>query len=185
MAAHKKRNINLLPYGTFDSSVKGRVLNWSLSTFRTIVVIVEVIVIAGFLARFWIDAQNSSLDEKIMQKMALIDSYSDFEKTFKNYQGKLAIISENTQDSKSMSTNMKAISDEITPEVILTNIFFSPQSTILQGQTISERDVERLLLKLQQHSNFNGLFLSSLESDKFSPYLNFQMSIQAREEEIN
>ena len=65
MPAKKEPEINLLPQEEFEGSVIGRILKWGLSTFRIIVIIVEMVVMAAFLSRFWLDAKNSDLNEDI------------------------------------------------------------------------------------------------------------------------
>ena len=70
----KKKNINLLPKEEFDASVVGRLLRWAMGTFRIIVIITEMIVMAAFLSRFWLDAQNSDLNDEIRFASSQIDS---------------------------------------------------------------------------------------------------------------
>src|SRR3989338_7415536 len=95
MAAQKKKQslVNLLPQNEFESSVVGRILKWILTTFRVIVITVELVVILGFLSRFWLDLRNSDLTDEIKQKEALVESYFGFEKEFKRTQKKIEIFS--------------------------------------------------------------------------------------------
>ena len=88
----KKEEINLLPQKGFASTTAGRILAWILSTFRIIVIVTEIIVMVAFLSRFWLDAQNTDLDEEITQKQALIAASLGFEKRFKQTQSVVPVL---------------------------------------------------------------------------------------------
>ncbi|KKR69678.1 MAG: hypothetical protein UU12_C0039G0005 [Candidatus Woesebacteria bacterium GW2011_GWA2_40_7b] len=87
----KTKTINLLPQEEFDVSTLGRILKWAMGTFRIIVIVTEMIVMTAFLSRFWLDAQNSDLNDAIAIKTAQISAQSDFEKQFRILQHKLSI----------------------------------------------------------------------------------------------
>ena len=70
----KNKSINLLPQEEFDASIFGRTLKWAMGTFRIIVIITEMVVMGAFLSRFWLDAQNSDLDNSIKIASAQISA---------------------------------------------------------------------------------------------------------------
>ena len=88
-SAQKKSEINLLPQEEFASSTLGRVLTWLLSTFRIIVIATEIIVMAVFLSRFWLDAKANDLNELIRKNQAVLGTTVEFENEFRNIQKKL------------------------------------------------------------------------------------------------
>jgi len=57
MAAKKEKPINLLPKDSFAETTLGRVITWFLGTFRIMVIAVELVVVAAFLSRFWLDSK--------------------------------------------------------------------------------------------------------------------------------
>jgi len=82
----KNKSINLLPQEEFEASTIGRVLKWATGTFRIIVIITEMVVMAAFLSRFWLDAQNSDLTDSIKIRSAQISAQGDLEKRFREIQ---------------------------------------------------------------------------------------------------
>lgn len=82
MPARKKKTkaINLLPQEAFAKTTLGRTLTWLLSTFRIIVISVEMVVVVAFLSRFWLDARITDLNDELKQKQAVITSLATFEK---------------------------------------------------------------------------------------------------------
>ena len=87
MAAQKgSKLINLLPQEEFANSTIGRVFTWAMSTFRIIVIGMEMVVMVAFLSRFWLDAINVDLNDIIKQRSAVIAAQSYFEKAFRDLQ---------------------------------------------------------------------------------------------------
>src|SRR5687767_5886225 len=117
----KNKSINLLPQEEFDASIVGRVLKWAMGTFRIIVIITEMIVMAAFLSRFWLDAQNSDLNEQIKVKTAQISAQADFEKQFKNLQARLNIVKLITQAAPT-TTKIDLVATKTPQDIILTSI---------------------------------------------------------------
>ena len=78
--------INLLPKEEFAASTWGRILTWLLSTFRIIVIFTEVIVMAVFLSRFWLDAKANDLNELLRKNQAILKTTTEFENEFRDIQ---------------------------------------------------------------------------------------------------
>lgn len=115
MAKKKKATINLLDTGGFTDTVSGRILAWILSSFRVIVIVTEVLVMLAFLSRFWLDAQNSDLEQQIRQTQAVITASQPFEKDFKDTQARLKIFNDYAQDEGRKTEIVNIISSSIPP----------------------------------------------------------------------
>ena len=89
MPKKKTSVINLLPQEEFRKSPVGRILHWATTTFRTIVIITELIVIVAFLSRFSLDAKNADLNDIVRQNQSIIESYKDFEIEFRQIQQRI------------------------------------------------------------------------------------------------
>ena len=111
----QSKRINLLPQEEFEASVLGRILRWAMGTFRIIVIITEMIVMGAFLSRFWLDAQNSDLNDQIKISSAQISSQASFEKKFRDVQTKLKIYKDISQISQSHN-KLNLISSKIGEE---------------------------------------------------------------------
>ena len=165
MPAKKEKGINLLPQNEFEASTLGRVLCWALSTFRFIVLATEMIVMGAFLSRFWLDAQNSDLNESITQKVGIITSYQDVEKQFNLAQKKLKIFSEiSKQESK--PEMFKTISSLLPPDASLTSISLGFDSSQINGVSINERSIAQFITNLEAQEQFGNIELTQLASDK-------------------
>jgi Tfp pilus assembly protein PilN len=115
MPADKRQlhSINLLPSQKLDDSTTGKVVKWLLSTFRIIVVLVQIVVIAAFAGRVFVDARLSVLNKEIEEKYALVQSYNNIEETFRVKKLKL----ETYQSLKTKENTYLALVDAVAGEI--------------------------------------------------------------------
>lgn len=144
----KNKFINLLPQEEFNTSTTGRILKWATGTFRIIVIATEMVVMGAFLSRFWLDAQNSNINNAIKIKAAQVSAQAEVEKTFRALQSKLNII-----DKISSGHNTTIIIGKITaavPQTVtLSKIFISGKTIEIRGSSFSDNDIAQFMYGLQ------------------------------------
>lgn len=180
MSARKKtrQQINLIPEKSFENTTLGRVLAWILSTFRIIVIVTEIIVMVAFLSRFWLDAQNSDLKEKIEEKKAYLTASQNFEKEFKDTQKRLEVYAQNVQSSGNLSKSVSTIVSYLPADLFLNSLTYSEKQIDVTGYTPNEKSIQQFIANL----NGSGLFEKSSVSEITSAeenlnYLNFKATI--------
>lgn len=152
----KKQVINLLPQEEFQKSPLGRTLHWATTTFRTIVIITELVVIVAFLSRFWLDAKNADLNDIIRQNQSIIESYQDFENEFRGLQQRIKIFSGLTEGAPLATLTTKAIN--LLPEdVKLISISQVGDSLQIKAASASERSIVQYIANLQNEKSFKEL----------------------------
>lgn len=164
----KSKGINLLPQEEFDASMMGRLLKWATGTFRIIVIVTEMIVMAAFLSRFWLDAQNSDLSDSIDTKSAQIEAQTDFEKSFRLVQKKINIFKELTP-TVTFTSRFSLIASKIPQEVLLTGISVNDTSTQVKGTSPSELSIAQFMSNLQAEKSFKNVELGSLSTSATDP----------------
>ncbi len=184
MPAQKKRKrkeqINLLPQKGFAMSTTGRVLLWILSTFRVIVIVTEIIVMIAFLSRFWLDAQNTDLNDEIQQKQAVLTSYSRFESDFKNAQKRLEIFSGLSADQRITSDAINEVSSRVPAGVYLTKASLHQRDITIEGLSPNETGIQQYIVNLQSSEYFNNIELSDISIDKESGFLFYKFSTELK-----
>ena len=169
MSAQKRKDeINLLPERGFESTTTGRVLVWILSTFRVIVIVTEFIVMVAFLSRFWLDAQNSDLDEKIQQRQAVLAASLNFEQQFKNTQIRLKIFSD-LVNQKDEGEILKLITESLPPDIILTELTTIDKQIEIFGNTSNERGIQQLIINLNSKEEFGNFDVVKITSNIDNP----------------
>ncbi|MDP1710293.1 MAG: PilN domain-containing protein [bacterium] len=161
----KKKNINLLPKEEFDASIVGRLLRWAMGTFRIIVIITEMIVMAAFLSRFWLDAKNSDLNDEIRAKSSQIEIQKDFETSFRNLQKKLTIYQELGKDKK-RSEVITTVAAKIPSDVSLSSISVADTQVQLRGISGSELSIAQFVSNLKTEDAFKKVDLGQISSSE-------------------
>lgn len=180
MAARKsaktKDQINLLPQEEFASSTLGRILAWAISTFRIIVIAVELVVVIAFLSRFWLDAKLADLNDEIKQKQAVIVSQSSFETTFRNAQQKLNIFSKiSAQENQSLPFVQKIIS-VMPSDTQLVSLAIVEKEVDVKANGLTEQSVAQFIANLEGLGIFESVTLRQIDSDENSAFIGFIVS---------
>lgn len=178
MAAQKKREeVNLLPQEEFAASILGRVLTWLLTTFRVLVILTEVIVVAAFLSRFWLDAKSTDLNDEIKQKQAIIASYSSFEKDWNNLQRKITVLLPLTIKEKPISDLLSQIATFVPPEINLLAISISnkDEKVEIRGESFSEKPIAQFITNLSAINELSGVSLSQVVTQSSTQTIEFSL----------
>ena len=176
MAAHK--SINLLPQEEFDASFAGRALKWAMGTFRIIVIATEMVVMGAFLSRFWLDAQNSDLNDAISVKSAQIGSQSDFEKSFRNLQDRLSVFGDYTKEARNSELITK-VDNNVPQNITLQSLSFQDGTIQIKGNAGSEIDVSQFISNLKAEKSFKNVALGQVgtsDADQSSILFNLKIS---------
>lgn len=152
----KKQVINLLPQEEFEKSPWGRTLRWATTTFRTIVIITELIVILAFLSRFWLDAKNADLNDILQQNEAVISAYQDFENEFNAVQKGIKIFSDLNAETSLNSLVTKAV-NLLPDDVKLVSIAQVGSSIQVKGASASERSIVQYITNLASEPDFKEI----------------------------
>ena len=182
MAASKKDGrINLLPKDKFAESPLGRVLAWLLTTFRIMVIAVEMIVTLAFFSRFWLDARNGDLEDEIKQKRAQISAFAPFEKQFRAVQERLKIFQALANEGKYFSGNLNLISSYLPPDVFVTSITVNANQVSIAGISPSEQSIAQFIVNLEGSSNIENVYLTQVDTgEKYQGLIGFTLQISLK-----
>ncbi len=121
MAAQKSA-INLLPKSDFDTSLWGRILKWSLTTGRYIIIVTEMVVILAFLSRFKLDKDLSDMHDRLDGKIGILNATYDTEIRFRGTQTRLLEAQTYLNNQKDTSALLSHITDKIPEGLVLKNL---------------------------------------------------------------
>jgi Tfp pilus assembly protein PilN len=173
----KNKAINLLPQEEFEASTIGRVLRWAMGSFRIIVIVTEMIVMAAFLSRFWLDAENSDISESIKIASSQIQVQSDFEREFRGVQTKLAIYKQINSEVKS-SDKFLNLATKTPPGVTLTSVMVHDTTSDIKGVSDTETAIAQFVSNLKNDPTVKKISLGALDtSDELESRIAFQVNI--------
>jgi Tfp pilus assembly protein PilN len=164
--AKKSDRINLLPQEGLSATIQGRVLLWLLSTFRYIVIVTELFVVAAFIARFWLDAKNTNLSDEIQQNKAVIESYQDFENEFKSVQKRLKIYNTYTQNRGKIADLISAVITSKPPEITYSTITADETGMKIGAKSLSEIGIQQFLVNLKANKKFASVSLGNISTNE-------------------
>jgi len=184
MSAQTGNQINLLPEANFEDTTTGRILSWILSTFRIIVIVTEIIVMIAFLSRFWLDAQNTDLNDDIERSVAVLNSSKNFEKEFEYIQKKLEIFSELTKNQGIYTDALHQLVSYLPPDLYLTTVTFKGSSLLIEGSTSNEISIQQLIVNLSSAEIFSEVSLNELATNpKDANLFDFKLATSFLEKE--
>lgn len=165
----KGSSINLL------SNQKGktvdRVINWSLTTGRILVVVVELIALAAFLYRFTLDQQIIDTKQGIKQKQAIVFNFKDQEAKFRNLQERLLLASSFSQTS---ATNVNIFKDVVafTPQGVTYNVLAVSAGQIrIDANVDSVNSLTSLANQLRKYAPVESVSIDKIENKSSSSSL--------------
>lgn len=160
--------INLLPQEEFQKSVWGRTLYWATTTFRTIVIVTELIVIVAFLSRFWLDARNADLNDIIRQNQSIIESYQEFETEFRQVQQRIKIFSD-LEGSVDLSSLMTKTVNFLPEDVRLVSLSQVQGSLQVKAASGSERSIVQFITNLLSDPTFKEIRVMNAAASSENP----------------
>lgn len=162
MTAPKQREINLLKQRRFEDTLFGRSLTWALSAGRVIVIVTELIVIAAFLSRFWLDRALTDLNEQNSALKTQVEAFSSFETEFRQAQERLTLYKNLIGSQKRYSGIVKEVASFLPSDVALTNISVSEDLVEIKGRALSEGGLAGLIKALEGAKTVKDIKLSDL-----------------------
>lgn len=173
----KEKQINLLPQDKLTTTVIGKALIWFLSTFRILVIVIELLVVSAFLSRFWLDSKNTDLSESLKQKEVQIKAMKKTEEEIKQLQQKTEIIKQILSTQKTPSKILKEIVTQIPQEITLSSISITEDKISLSGISSNELAISQFLTNLKTVKEFQKSSLSRISQEKEDSRLNFNITI--------
>ncbi|OGM09843.1 hypothetical protein A2W13_01520 [Candidatus Woesebacteria bacterium RBG_16_36_11] len=182
MAAQKKESqINLLPKDKFAGSPLGRILKWLLSTFRIMVIVVEMVVMLAFFSRFWLDARNSDLNDEIKQKSAQISAFATFEKQYKTIQERLKIFQALAGGEKYFSGNLNLITSYLPADVVISSFSATGNQVTIAGVSPFEQSISQFIVNLESDKDIESVTLTQVDAgEKYEGLIGFGLVINMK-----
>lgn len=176
-ASKKDVRVNLLPKDPFYDSMIGKGTTWALSIGRYIVIFTEIVVILSFVSRFQLDRQVTDLNNEILQKSNIIQSYGDLEQNIRDIQKKIEVY-EQLKTTQPIQ-DIFVVLTQITPEEIEYKELGIKSDTIsITGRTRSTQALTRFLTNIQATPYFSNVVVDNI-SNKDARNPGFDFNIKA------
>lgn len=162
MAASVPKKINLLVQEGFENTPLGKALNWLLSAGRVIVVLTQLVVIAAFLSRFWLDRQLTDLADRNNELKTQIEARASFESAFRDLQERLSVYGKVYGEKTIASSVIANIASLLPSDVSLSSVSMTEGAFVLQGSALSERGLAGFIKALDGKEEFENTVLTEV-----------------------
>lgn len=149
--------LNLLHPKEAPTKLPEKFLKWMISYGRFIVILVEIIVVAAFLARFKYDADLDNLKRQINLDLPYVEGLATDEALIKQTQSKLALIDKTYLASDRWQETVTEIGAQM------------PQSIQLVGLALEDKDEKSINFKINGVTFSNsdlGVFINNLRKQE-------------------
>jgi len=133
-----KKEVSLLPNSENPNSFSSRLIKWSTTTGRVVIIFTELIVVCAFISRFWLDRKNSDLSEILRQKTAILQSTQTFEAEFKQLQQKLSSIKVSYANQPKYDQQLASLIKSTPEEIYYKDISLSQDEKTLETVVVSD-----------------------------------------------
>jgi Tfp pilus assembly protein PilN len=166
MPVHSKSQINLIPKSEFETSFFGRLLKWSLTSGRYIIILTEMVVIVAFLSRFKLDKDLIDLTETIEGQKAILESSSTIETTFRKTQSRLNEAGRILKIQPHPSVILSNLINQTPLGIYFDSVAISTQKNeiTLQGNADSENSLGTFIKSLKHNGNWTSVNLTNVAS---------------------
>ena len=173
--------INLLPQDEFERSFLGKMLRWSLTAGKSIVILTEFVVIMAFLSRFWLDRQVNDLNEVLIQKQAVVDSYAEIEERMRAIQERVDIVTEIEESTLGAREALTKLIASTPTDVSYDSIDISKTNLTLTGLAGSEGGFAALLNSIRESGDWSQVSLGDVEFNQRKGGVIFTINAKASE----
>lgn len=119
--------INLLSKDSRQTA-EGRIVNWTLTYGRYIMIGTEIVVLLAFISRFSLDRKRTDLQEEIAQKQAILEANLPFELEIRNTQDNLEKIKVLLGEQDVPVSLLKRLAAILPPDVYLKSLDITQDS---------------------------------------------------------
>lgn len=162
MAKNNVPSINLLKNN--KKNLINKIINWTLTIGRGVVVLTELIALSAFLYRFSLDRKLIDLHSQIKQEQAIVNYLKNNEDKYRNLQDRLMLASNFSNSSSNRLKNFKDIWGIAGDDVSITTITLNKKSINLNANLNSTSSLTNFVNLLKQNSNIQTLSLDNIES---------------------
>lgn len=161
----KPLDINLIPRDPLTNSMLGKVLTWSLSTGRYIVVFTEMIVILTFLSRFTLDRQLNDLNGILANQEQLLISQSGLESEVRAIQSKGSVI-ESLLQKPNLPETLRYLFEIAPSDIAFDRIDVRPDRISVSGLSFSQVALEGFVSTLKQNPIYSDVILDRVATSE-------------------
>lgn len=163
--------LNLLHPKEAPTKLPEKFLKWMISYGRFIVILVEIVVVAAFLARFKLDADLDTLKREINQDLPYVEGFATDEALIKQTQQKIGLIDKTYLASDRWEDTVTSLAALMPQSIQFTGLTLEEKDERMvnfkiSGVTLSNSDLGVYLNNLRRETSFAEINLANIVFDR-------------------
>lgn len=169
--------INLLIKEDLEHSPWGRLLTWSTTYGRYIMITTEIVVLLAFISRFSLDRKLTDLKEEIKQKQAIIEANSSFEAQFRFLQSRMKTVKSLVSNQAYPRDVLEAVQKMLPPDVYLETLTITDADISAKATAGTTGGFSQFLANMSNSSLFSGVEIGEV---KRNPLIGIAFQLTAK-----
>lgn len=175
----KTWQINLISKDELGKNFLDKLLQWSITYGRYIIVLTEFLVVVVFLSRFKLDQELTDLHESIDQKRAIVQAVREIENSFKALQNRLSQIKTIQAGIIKPNKFVDFINQNTPLGITLSSLTITDKEVSLTGSAFNERDLIAFVNAWLFSPLFEKISLNNVSTNKIADNIGIQFSLTA------
>jgi|SRR5688572_7090149 len=172
--------INLVPQDEFEKSTIGKILRWSLTAGKSIVIITEFVVILAFLSRFKLDRDLNDLNEVINQKIQVVESYAETERQMRDLQEKAEVAVEVNSSTVKFAEWWNQLSVITPSDTTFDSVEVNAEQIILKGISSSSAGFTQLIEGIKRNQRIESIDINKIAFDQTQGGVSFEVTAKIK-----
>lgn len=176
-AQHGLSHINLLPKESFQFSALGRILKWTITVGRVLVVMTEFVVILAFASRFYFDKKLNDLNDEISSKLNVIAAYAQVESQMRDVLARQGVIETAQRSSVNTADTIAKLSRLIPFGVTVDILQINGKKVSFNANAGSEALFSQTIYNFKTDPGVVGITLGQTTYDQSSGQVKFTLTV--------
>jgi Tfp pilus assembly protein PilO len=165
--------------GNKQESAFDKIMNWTLTVGRLIVILTEIIAVSAFLYRFSLDDQLADLHSSIKEKKQIISNLSKDESKYRNLQNLISLVSNLSTGATKIDQNITDITGLIPSSITNANLSFDSTQMGMGAEISSTSTLKELMDSFSKYNGAESISINNLES-KSSTGLSVNITVKLK-----
>lgn len=158
-------SVNLLGHDSLEESPIGRIVSWSTTYGRYIMILTEIVVLIAFVSRFSLDRKLTDLNEAISQKQAIIEANLPFEQDIRTLQDQLVEIKSIMTDQEKPVMVIDIIKSILPSDVYLKELTITNTQVTMEAVAGTTTGFTVFVNNLKSVSQFSKVDMSDIKKN--------------------
>lgn len=141
-----------------------KLMNWSLTIGRLIVILTEIIAISAFVYRFSLDEKLVNLHDMIKQKQNIVSILRNDEKKYRNLQDRLNLASSFSAKAAKTNQTIADIINLIPTQARISDIILNKDRVNISVDVTSVSLLENFINPLKGYSGIKSISVDNIEN---------------------